>query len=43
MADAGIRFHVIEEPLRVEQFALALQHDANELRMVLDEVITDRE
>ena len=42
MADAGTRFHVVEEPLQVERFGLALHHDATELRAVLDTVIAER-
>jgi len=43
MADAGVRFHVIEEPLKEELFAIALGQDAVALRAVLDEVIAERQ
>jgi polar amino acid transport system substrate-binding protein len=42
MLDAGQRFHVIEEPLQEELFAIALNLEAEELRTVLNEVIADR-
>ncbi len=41
MAQAGVRFHVIEEPLKRELFALAVQRDAHELLAVLDQVIAE--
>lgn len=42
MADAGTRFHIIDEPLRVERFAFALRKGQRVLRAALDAVIHER-
>ena len=39
MGDAGTRFHVIAEPLKVERFAIAVRPGAGELRAALDAAI----
>ncbi|MCP3917427.1 MAG: amino acid ABC transporter substrate-binding protein [bacterium] len=43
MDDAGTRFHVIAEPLKVERFAVAVHPGADALRAALDAAIAGRD